>query len=98
MRAAFFKTGRENFFHPITGPWREVVVQIVIGMYDSFLGGTRRTAHYIDRTDLKDIAVAAIQDYPVVPGDLDEVERALSLKDENAKASEIIRRLQQYGW
>lgn len=98
MRAAFFKSGRENFFHPITGPWREVIVQLVVAMYDSFLGGGRRSAHYIDRTDLKDMAVNAIQDYPVVSAELDEMDRALSLKDEATKASEIVRRLQQYGW
>jgi len=98
VRAAFFKTGRENFFHPITGPWREVIVQLVIVIYDSFLGGGRRSAHYIDRADLKDMAVDAIQDYPVVSAEFDEVDRALSLKDEATKASEIVRRLQQFGW
>lgn len=97
-RPAFFKPGREDFFRPVTGPWREVVVQIVIAMYDSFLGAGTRSTHAIDRNDLKDIAVSAIQDYPVISSEMDEEDRALDLKDEGTKANDVIRRLREHGW
>lgn len=83
----------------MTGPWREVVAQTVISMYDSFLGGGRRGSHFVDRNDLKDIAINAIQDFPVLAGTEEDADPVLgSLKDEAAKANEIIRRLRDYNW
>lgn len=98
MRPPFFKPGRENFFRPIAGPWREAVAQSVIRMYDTFLGGSSRSTHAIDRNDLKDIVVNAIQDYPSVSSEMDAEDEALSMKDESTRANEIIRRLRDFGW
>lgn len=98
MRSTFFKPGREDFFRPVTGPWREVVVQVVIAMYDAFLGSSSRSTHAIERSHLKDMAVEAIQDYPIIAAEMTEDDRSLSLKDENAKANEVIRRLRDHGW
>jgi len=98
MRSPFFKPGREDFFRPITGAWREIVVQVIIAMYDTFLGAGSRTTHAIDRSDLKDIAVNAIQDYPLMAAEMDEEDETLSMKDEGIKANEIIRRLRDFGW
>ena len=83
----------------MTGPWREVVAQTVISMYDSFLGGGRRGSHFVDRNDLKDIAINAIEDFPVLVRTEEDADPVLgSLKDEAAKANEIIRRLRDYNW
>jgi Wadjet anti plasmid transformation system JetA-like protein len=98
VRSAFFKLGREDFFRPITGPWREAVVQSIIGMYETFLGGGSRSTHAIERNELKEIVVNAIQDYPAVGAEMNPEDEALSQKDESTKANEIIRRVRDYGW
>ena len=68
-------------------------------MYDSFLGGGRRGSHFVDRNDLKDIAINAIEDFPVLVRTEEDADPVLgSLKDEAAKANEIIRRLRDYNW
>jgi hypothetical protein len=98
MKSPFFKTGRENFFQPLTGAWREVVAQTVVAMYDSVLGANRRGTHCVDRSDLRDIAVNALQDFPVMANEADDDPVLASLNDETKKANEIIRRLRQFGW
>lgn len=98
MKPPFFKDGREDFFRPMTGPWREIVAQVAIAMYDKFIGAGSRTTHAIDRDDLKDIAVNAIQDHPVLAAEMDDDDRALSMRDEASKANDIIRRLRMHGW
>src|SRR5262245_21082289 len=99
MKSPFFKAGREDFIRPVTGPWREVVVQTVVAMYDCFHGDGRRGAYFVDRSDLKDMAINAIEDFPLLAGDIEESDPVLSsLKDEALKANEIIRRLREHGW
>jgi hypothetical protein len=99
MKTPFFKIGREDFFRPVTGPWREVVVQTVVAMYDCFHGDGRRGAYFVDRSDLKDMAINTIEDFPVLAGESEESDPVLgNLKDEASKANEIIRRLREHGW
>jgi hypothetical protein len=99
VRASFFEQGREDFFRPLTGPWRAVVSDALIRMFEAFFGECAMFSHCIERDDLRALIIESLQDAPVLADEgRTEDDEAMSQKDETTKANEIIRRLRTCGW
>ncbi len=99
MPNSFFQPGRTDFFRPLTGPWRAVVSDVLVRLYEGFFGQQASLSHCIERDELRALVSQSVQEAPVIKDDQfigDDL--AMSLKDEQGKVNEIIRRLQTFGW
>ena len=95
--ANFFDKDRSDFFRPLTGPWRVVMLDLIVRVYETFFGIGTASSHFIERDELRGLARTSIQLVPVMSedGGLDD---DMSGEDEAAKANQMIRRLLKYGW
>lgn len=92
----FFERDRADFFRPLTGPWRAVMLDLIVRVYESFFGVGTSSSHFIDREELRGLARTSIQLVPAM--DDAGQDEDMSGDDESAKANLMIRRLQKYGW
>jgi hypothetical protein len=93
----FFKDEHKQFFRPLTGKYREVIVGCLKAFYDLVYGPNAEYGHHVRRDELRDIFVTVIQTTPVID-EAQEAEEDADFDDERKFAGEIIRRLSEYGW
>lgn len=99
MRTSFFQQGRHDLFRPLTGPWRAVVADVLIRLYDGFFGQQGNLTHCIDRDNLRVLIGQSLQEAPVIEDEIVAGDDAvMTQKDESGKVNEIIRRLKGFGW
>ena len=95
MRESFFSGKRADFYRPLTRPWRGVVEEILVQLYDAFFGRKHSFSHSIERDELKSIVLDALQRIPMLTR---EGEEQPEQKDESTRANEIIRELVQHDY
>jgi len=90
----FFNEDRPHFFNPLSGKYREVVVQCLRLLYRRLYTDLRDYGHSLNRTQLLDILLEALARAPVLDGDQDEGR----FKSQRELATFILNRLLSSGW
>ena len=90
----FFNEDRPQFFNPLSGKYREVVVQCLRLLYQRLYTDLRDYGHSLNRDQLLDIFLEAVARAPVLDGDQDEGR----FKSQRELASFILKRLLNAAW
>ena len=90
----FFNEDRPQFFSPLSGKYREVVVQCLRLLYQRLYTDLRDYGHSLNRDQLLDIFLEAVARAPVLDGDQDEGR----FKSQRELASFILKRLLNAAW
>lgn len=93
----FFNSSRENFFGPLTGRYREVVVWTIKTLYERLYSSNADFSYQLTRDELKSVVLEAIQVNPVYKNDAD-TNAFLDDKGEAVKANFLIGQLAENGW
>ncbi len=90
MRESFFTGPRIDFYKPLTGKYRGAVEFVLVELYEAFFGQRYTYAHSMDREDLKNIVLDALQRVPLMDSEGEEKE---AVRTDALAANEIIRDL-----
>lgn len=94
----FFLHERQYFFKPLTGKYRELVVECLRLLYQRLYTDLRDYGHALNREQLIDIFKEAIARTPVIDGDKDDDEGEGRFKTQRELANFIVNRLLEHGW
>jgi hypothetical protein len=90
----FFNEDRAHFFNPLSGKYREVVVQCLRLLYQRLYTDLRDYGHALNREQILDIFLEAVARSPVLDGDQDEGR----FKTQRELAIFILNRLLSAAW
>lgn len=98
----FFEDRRQQFFTPVTGKYREVVVQCVRLLYQRLYTDLRDYGYSLSRDQLMDIFLEAIARAPLLEADDAVLDSEKSVegrfKTQRDLATYILNRLIEFGW
>lgn len=94
----FFSESREHYFKPLTGKYREAVVECLRLLYMRFYTDLRGYGHAFNREQLIDIFQEAVARAPILDADQEEAEGEGRFKSQRELAGFILNRLLEYGW
>lgn len=94
----FFEDNRHNFFSPVTGKYRELVVHCLRLLYQRLYTDLRDYGYSLSRDQLMDIFLEAIARAPVLDGDSDTDAKEGRFKSQRELATFILNRLIEFGW
>ncbi len=96
----FFQHERQHFFTPLTGKYREVVVECVRLLYQRLYTDLRDYGHAMNREQLLDIFKEAISRAPLLDTEPheDDGEAEGRFKSQRELANFIVNRLLEHGW
>ncbi|MGD9213049.1 MAG: DUF5716 family protein, partial [Desulfobacteraceae bacterium] len=93
----FFSGKRKDFFGPLTGKYREVVVACIRNLFLRLNGPEADYGYHITRRDIIDIFIESVRQTPILESmDTDIVESSrMSYED---RAAWVLKRLRDAGW
>ena len=92
----FFTPQRTQFFKPLTGKYREQVVQCLCLLYQRLYSANADYGHSLGRDALVEIFEEALARAPVLDGDEDE--ESTRFKNLREQATWVLKQLLEFGW